>query len=313
TSKALVAAGILGSLALVQKNPMPHALYAAPWIVWLLARPGGWRSFLRLALGYLPLTLLLGAGWALLRLSLSAQDPAQGNTVYEAPWRILSVLSLRDLLITLYFRSLGLMKLAMWAVPGLLVLAVLGAKRCWQDGRVRLLAASMVLSFVGYSLFRATQGHGWGYRHLQGAWAVLPLLACGALAAREERSVEGSLPLTRFAAASAVLSLVFLNGLRLFQVDAWMERHLAQLPPLDPDRRQVCFIRPSEGYYSIDLVQNDPFLRGNTIFLKSKGPETEKTFMQEHFPNANPRSGDPNEQVWYVKPESLTLGHAHPS
>jgi len=60
--RRLTLAGVVGSLALVQSNPVPHILFALPWIAWLARRPDGRRNLLALAAGYAPLTLLLGLG-----------------------------------------------------------------------------------------------------------------------------------------------------------------------------------------------------------------------------------------------------------
>ena len=298
--RRLLVAGLIGSLALLQKNPVSHFFYALPWIVWLTVRCGGWRSLIWLAIGYLPLSLFLGFGWAALRFHFTAQSAAQVGTFYEEPWRLLSIFSARDFLTVISWRSLALLKLAAWAVPGLIVIAVIGARRGWRDARLRALAISALLTFFGYFLFKATQGHGWGYRHFHGAWGTLPLLACGLVAAKKADASKEPVPLARAAGTLSVLSLVLLNGLRLYQVDAFIDRHLGQLPPLDPDRAQICFIRPEEGYYSIDLVQNDPFLRQKTIFVKSFGPEDEKQFIAEVYPGAVQRNDTPDETVWYI-------------
>jgi uncharacterized membrane protein len=301
TSSALFLGGLVGSLALVVKNPLPHALYAMPWIAWIMLRRGERRRFVWLVMGYAPLLFLIGAGWAVLRLHLAAQAPARGYISYEVPWRLLSIVSAKAFLATAFYRCLALMKMGAWAVPGLIVLAILGAKAGWRDVRVRVMAASAAFVFGGYFLFLFPQGHGWGYRFFQSAWGTLPLLACGVVAAKRGGDCADHPPLTHVAATLALLSLVFLNGLRLAEVDAWMDRHLSQLPPWDRSHSEVCFIRPWEGYHSVDLVQNDPFLRQNTLFLKSHGRQTEKPFMAQCFPGAVPRSDDPNEAVWYVE------------
>jgi hypothetical protein len=192
------------------------------------------------------------------------------------------------------------LKVAAWSVPGLIVFAAIGARRGWKDARIRTLTFSAILTFLGYFLFKATQGHGWGYRHFHGAWGTLPLLACGLVATKKACVPEKLTPLARAVGTLTVLSLVLLNGLRLFQVDAFIDRHLDQLPILDPDRRQICFIRPEEGYYSIDLIENDPFLRSNTVFIRSSGPEDEKQFIKEFYPGAIQRSDAPNETVWNI-------------
>jgi len=58
------AAGVVGSLALALHNPVPHMLFAAPWLVWVATRQRGMR-LLALIAGYLPLCALLGLGWFL--------------------------------------------------------------------------------------------------------------------------------------------------------------------------------------------------------------------------------------------------------
>ena len=300
TPRRLVAAGFVGSLALLQKNPIPHTFYALPWIVWIVARRGGWRSLIWLAIGYLPLSLSIGFGWAALRFHFVMQNGMEDKTIYGEPWRLLTIFSARDFLSVISWRSLAFLKVAAWAVPGLIVLATIGARRGWRDARLRALAFSAIITFFGYFLFKATQGHGWGYRHFYGAWGTLPLLACGLVAVKNAGMQEEPAPLVRAAGTLAVLSLVLLNGLRLYQTDAFIDKHLSQLPPLDPERAQVCFIRPDEGYYSIDLVQNDPFLRQKTTFVKSSGPEDEKQFIAEVYPGAIQRSDAPDEKVWYI-------------
>jgi hypothetical protein len=300
TPAALVAAGVCGSLALVQTVPVPHVLYAIPWILWAVLRRGGWRSFLYLGAGYLPLSLLLGLGWAVFRVDVATQGAFGARTVYERPGRWLSILDLSVFIHTVYYRLLAFLKLAAWAVPGLVVLSIVGARHAWADRRVRTLAASALVTFGAYLLLRPLQGHGWGYRYFHGAWGVLPLLAGGFMAARAGGHLgDGYTPLVRLVAASAVLSLVLLNGLRLYEVHAFIDRHLDQLPPLDPNRTQVCFIR-GDGYYTTDLVQNDPFLRQNVLFVRSPGVNQEASFMQEHFPQAVPRSDTPKEAVWLL-------------
>lgn len=300
TPGRLLAAGFIGSLALIQKNPVPHIFYALPWIVWIAARRGGWRSLIWLAVGYLPLSLILGFGWAVLRHHLTAQGPSADNTIYGEPWRLLSIFSVSDFLKVVVWRSIAMLKLTVWAVPGLLIFAVIGARRGWKDTRIKVLTFSALLTFFGYFLFVASQGHGWGYRHFHGAWGTLPLLASGLVAVKKSDSSKKFGPLACAAGTLVVLSFVLLNGLRLYQVDAFIDRHLAQLPPLDPQRKQICFIRSEEGYYSIDLIENDPFLRSNTVFIRSSGSEDEKQFIEKFYPDAIPKSDAQSNRVWYI-------------
>src|SRR6185295_14744969 len=54
TPGRLAMAGAVGSFALLLHNPVPHALFALPWIVWL-ALQRDVRSLAALAAGYVPL------------------------------------------------------------------------------------------------------------------------------------------------------------------------------------------------------------------------------------------------------------------
>ncbi|HET9405280.1 MAG TPA: hypothetical protein VFO57_11930, partial [Burkholderiales bacterium] len=58
-------AGLVGSIALVLHNPVPHMAFALPWIVWLAFQPSRWKLLGALAAGYLPASLVLGWGWAI--------------------------------------------------------------------------------------------------------------------------------------------------------------------------------------------------------------------------------------------------------
>ena len=56
-------AGLTGSLALMLHQPAPHLLFCLPFVTWLLFRPKSARILAALAIGYLPLALVLGVGW----------------------------------------------------------------------------------------------------------------------------------------------------------------------------------------------------------------------------------------------------------
>jgi hypothetical protein len=67
-----LAAGVVGSVALALHNPVPHLLFAAPWLAWIATRHGGLRLFAAVCLGYLPLCAVLGVGWFLFSAHLLA-------------------------------------------------------------------------------------------------------------------------------------------------------------------------------------------------------------------------------------------------
>src|SRR3984957_19774965 len=141
-------AGVVGSLALVLHNPFPHTLFAAPWII-ALARSKDQRvSFYALILGYLPLTFLLGAGWLFMR-----EFVTSGNSGFNViSDNINAVFRLPDQLM-IDIRVAEIVKMWIWAVPCLFLLAMLGRLRRGDDRHVRLLTQIPLVKFVGYDLF----------------------------------------------------------------------------------------------------------------------------------------------------------------
>ena len=97
-------------------------------------------------------------------------------------------------------------------------------------------------------------------------------------------------------------SLLLGTPLRLWQVRTFIDAHLAQLPQLPRDGRQrVLFIDGSHGFYTIDLVQNDPFLEGDRWTLISFGERDDAKFIRVFFPKATRTSAGAFGSVWQVQ------------
>jgi uncharacterized membrane protein (UPF0136 family) len=292
----LVLAGAVGSLALALHNPFPHTLFALPFIAWIALRPAPLRNLLRLAAGYAPGLLVLVGGWMGYRARLTHPLETQGGLLagLDVVRRYAFTAPSLELLLK---RTMSLAELASWAVPLLLPLAVLGAVRCRENAGARLLALSAVATFVGYAFVPYDQGHGWGFRYFHGAWGTLPLLAAGAL---EGAQASGSL--RRLVVGAALCSLVLCTPLRFVQVRTFIDAHLAQLPSVPGGRGQrVIFVNPGRGSYSIDLVQNDPFLESDRWVLISHGEVADKQFMQAFFPRSRRAAAGPVASVWVVE------------
>ena len=60
------AAGLVGALALLLHNPVPHILFAAPWLIAFALDHSTRRRLIPLALGYAP-AVVVGLGWTWLR------------------------------------------------------------------------------------------------------------------------------------------------------------------------------------------------------------------------------------------------------
>jgi len=302
-----VLAGIVGSFALVLHNPLPHTLFALPWIVWLALQPRPYRRLLALAAGYVPLALAVGFGWALLLSDIQGNAliglfPFDSNPLHRIAnffwgWHIKMRTSLAapgdDVLA---MRVAELVRLWNWAVPGLPLLAGAGWWLGRRDPRLLLLGLSMISTIVGYLFIGFPQGHGWGARYLHPAWAVLPVLAAVALvrvppgaAWQRMRGYVGSL---------AILSLVFATALRAVQIHGYLDMHLANRPPALPGIRQIVFVTFDRPGYTGDLVQNDPFLRNKVWYMMSFGRAFDQSLIRSRFPDARLVSSDRRGEVW---------------
>lgn len=293
SSRRLFLAGAVGGFALALHNPFPHAVFALPWIFWLATRRGEWqRNLVWIGLGYFATALPLVIGWSLwLRQSIqvplavdilqpvAAMAPDTLERAVSVIHGFFRVLQWPDELI-IYARLGGLAKLWLWASPLLLLLA-------WWGGResklppLRLLGASALMTFFAYFMIRFSQGHGWGYRYFHSAWGVLPILgAAGAikLAAMPGEGIRWS----RALVAVTLASLVGANGLRFQQMGSFMADHLAQFSPRVPAEFRVV-LHNYRGYYGLDLIQNDPWLRGSEIVLLGEGAKG-RELVDRYFP-----------------------------
>jgi hypothetical protein len=308
TMQRAVAAGVVGSLALALHNPLPHMLFAAPWLVWVATRQGGVRLLAALIAGYLPLVALLGLGWFL----FSGHLMSEGLVSVSAPTALLNrlqqmieIFSLPNATVVLA-RLIGIAKISVWAVPGLLVLAAVGAVRWRRETLCRLFTASALLTLFGYFLVPVDQGHGWGYRYFHSAWMALPLLATAALfgPARNHTEARSQAPIFEdgetksFVATCILLSLLFGVGFRAWQVQDFMARDVSQVPQFVGTERRVVILDDRHSFYGADLVQNDPWLRGNEIRMYSHGAAADERMMAQYYPGFHRVYADRYGTVW---------------
>ena len=301
-----VAAGVVGSLALVLHNPVPHLLFAAPWLFWIVTRQGGKWLLCALIVGYLPLCAVLGLGWFLFSGHLLHEGLVTSPiAATDRLKKMIEIFSLPDSTVVLA-RIIGIAKVWIWAVPGLLVLAAAGAVRGRRDVLCRLLTASALLTVVGYFFVPVDQGHGWGYRYFHSAWMALPLLATAGLfrLARSPKEVNSPAPLFEdcetkdFVAACILLTLIFGVGFRAWQMEDFISRDLNQVPQYKGVEWQVVILDGRSSFYGADLVQNDPWLRGNEIRMYSHGASADEQMMARYYSDLRRVYADRYGTVW---------------
>jgi hypothetical protein len=290
-------AGLVGSLALILHNPVPHALFAIPWIV-AMAKDRDQRPYLLpLMLGYLP-GVGVGLGWLMFRADIASAG--QGVSVVSGvadgifAWPNTTLLNMR---------AAALAKMWVWAVPCLFVFALLGRLRHRDNRHVRLLTQSAVLTFIAYLFVRFDQGHGWGYRYFHSAWGAIPILAGCAMSDRTDAHHR----LVSFAGAAAILNLVVVMPFQMHQISEVISQHLAQLPPPKRPGNNVYFIHPRGGFYVADMVQIDPLLRERDLLLVSHGAELDTQLIRQNWPDAIKIAGGHAADQWYLGPQDQRL------
>jgi hypothetical protein len=290
-------AGLVGGLALTLHNPVPHLLFATPWLIWLTLRGDRFRLGAALAAGYLPWVIIGGFGWHQLTQGLIAAA-ADGSVtsavspIAEVKDQLSAVLRLPDAQL-LDARMVGLAKLWLWAAPATVLLAAVGFWLHRRDTRFQLLLASAVLTLIGFLFVPVSQGHGWGFRYFHSAWFVVPLFAAGAITAPSGRNA-----LSRYVQGAALVGLLVMTPFFVWEVHGFIAAHLAQLPSADHGRPRVVIISPAMGYYSQDLVQNDPFLRGPVIRMVTHGRKDDAAMMARYFPDLVMLSRNYRGSVW---------------
>jgi hypothetical protein len=307
TPRRLFLAGLVGGLALTLNNPVPHILFALPCWLWLLSLPGRWRKAACLALGYLPLALLLGVGWSYVVHTLgpavaSASAP-HGLSLEAARFygaKLLGAFERPDAF-TLWVRLLQVAKLWLWAVPGLLLLAAAGLSRArGSDGFRRialLLGAPLLTTIAGYFFIGLDQGHGWGYRYLHAAWGGLPILA--ALFVAGAPSQKSRWDWASIAGGLAFASLLIAVPARMAQTESFIRWNLDHEFAPPAVGRYVIFVKNDLFFYSIDLVQNLPG-KDRVVRLLSKGDAKDAGLMSRQFPGAQRLAADARGSIWQL-------------
>jgi len=290
-------AGLVGSLALILHNPVPHALFAAPWIV-AMTRDRDQRSYLGpLMLGYLP-GLGAGLGWAFFRSDIASVAHVGVSAVSGAAegifaWPDATILNMR---------AAALAKMWVWGVPCLFLFALLGRLHHRDSRYVRLLTQSAVLTFAAYLFVRFDQGHGWGYRYFHSAWGAVPVLAGCAMTDKAGGRSEAHLRLVSFAGAAAIMNLLIVMPFQLHQISVFISQHLAQLPTPRRPGNNVYFIHPRGGFYVEDMVQIDPLLRDRDLLLVSHGAELDAQLVRQNWPGAVKIAGGRAADQWSLGP-----------
>lgn len=296
--KSAFAAGLVGGLALIMHNPVPHSLMAIPCLLWLAWSRERWGRLAAALIGYLPLGVGIGFGWWLF-----SNNFGDGNTFMVGrnhPGLAAGLIATLKTVLTLPTESmllarwLAVCKIWIWACPGLLLALCITKQRSRQE---RFLLYAFILTFIFYLFVPFDQGHGWGYRYIHAAWGILPV-AAGALLVVANDNVR------RWGGRIALAGLLA-TPMFLWTTHATIQHELSYRLPTPEAGNWIVFIaQNTSGGYKGDLVQN-PMGKQNTRYLVSEGTEKDSALMDKFFPEAVEVQRDYRGSIWKV-PQTAT-------
>jgi hypothetical protein len=267
-------AGFVGGLALNLNNPVPHALFALPWLIWLAKDPVRRRRLVWLAIGYAP-WIAVAFVWLAATSSLTASSGDPGGSFWRDRLPLLvNVPTIR----IIWLRFWELTRVWIWGAPGLLVLAAVAWRRSAMGSAAWLLGLSFGFVVVMYAFFPDGQGLGWGARYYQAAWGALPILAAILLMRPD---MERLRPMVLIAALAGLALVV--------PVQVSYARDLANVgyPPL-----RALEVPGADLYFVVTtkwgdppITTNDPSLTGPLV-LVSYGPAADQELVDRLYPGS---------------------------
>lgn len=266
-------AGPLAFVALTLHQPVPHALFAAPFMLRYLLE----RQFARL--GWLLIWWIAAGGvvlwWSDLMTGRLPTFGANGVLYWPTAAALVVMLLHAVLLFT-------------WSSP-LMPLLLLIACRRWDERSAteRDLAAGVLLTLSFYLFFRlVTQGHGWGWRYGHQVLGSVAILAASGWP--RFRAVIGCQAAGRCLALSLVFSLAVQFPIRMHlmrqltlpfaKAGSWLRTQ--------PERYLVL---PTDSlWYGQDLVRNDASLE-RPVLLHGSGLSAEEIRSLQSEPGSTVR------------------------
>jgi hypothetical protein len=267
TPAATAAAGVIGVLALGLHNPVPHALFAAPFLFRLL-RERRWSRLLVFAVLY----SAAGIAWLVwLRAHLTSIQRDSVPHFFALPDVYSVVVQVMSLVTTMT-----------WLSPIVPVCLFVGL-RSWRtlSHDESDIAAGLVLTFGFYFLFSSTQGHGWGYRYLHPVLGNIALIA--ATGADRLATAWGQRTAVRWAVASVLLTACVQWPVRARQVSDFVLPFSRGFTLVRSPSAQVVIMDTDGLWYGQDLVRNDPFLKPPIVLrADSLTPELRRRLFERY-------------------------------
>ena len=246
----------VGVLALGLHNPMPHALFVAPFLL-RLVRERRWGRAGAAVLAY-GLGSLMWIAWLRMANPFARPDGPGLFSMFAMPNAL-----------AFWLQGLNLSLLFTWHAPLFGALAAIGLVRARRQGPVLTdVALGVAFTLLFYLFFPLTQGHGWGYRYAYQVIGSLALLAAAGtpalVSAAGARRAQGLLVASFATALLVQVPVRFYQGERFIRPYAAAYRHLSSRPA------RVVLVHEDSIWYGRDLIRNDPYLRGQPVVLAAR-------------------------------------------
>ena len=246
----------VGVLAMGLHNPVPHALFVAPFLM-RVARERRWGR-----LGAAAVTYAMGAMVWMAWLRMANPYARDGGAGMFAMFALPTLLNS-------WLQLVNFSLLLTWQAPVFGALAIVGIVRARRlDPLLADLAVGVVLTLSFYFFFPLTQGHGWGYRYAYQVLGNLALLAAAGAPALV--SVVGTRRAYRLLAASFALALLVQVPLRFVQAERFIRPWAAAYDDIEHRDADVVLVHGDSIWYNRDLIRNDPYLRGQPVVVAAR-------------------------------------------
>ncbi len=254
----------VGAVATGLHEPIFHPLFAIPFLC-LLLRERAWRRVGMYGVGYAAIAILWYAEPLYIRSLVAGPLTQDGPGGVDAVSRLLTAL-FHGYPFPLQDMAANLLRFAAWQAPMAIPLLVLGFVPALRGRPVKTaLALGIVLTLYAMMLIQTYQGHGFGYRYLQGVIGSAILVSVEGW-----RRIAGKLPgirslflRTSVAGAFVVLPIQFWMGHALYAPYAQIYHRLSR------DRADYVMIDPQVAPFIADVVRNEPDLSNRPIFLQA--------------------------------------------
>jgi hypothetical protein len=260
----------VGVLALGLHQPVPHALFVAPFMLRLLLD----RRWSRLV----PAAIVYASGAALLFAWMRFANPATSSTDTS----VLALFALPNLA-AFRLQAMNVSLLFSWQAPtvGVLMLAALAHPRRMESIQMDL-ALGIVITVGFYLFYPSSQGHGWGYRYAYQVIGSMCLLAAAALPTVVD--ALGWRMTRRWLATGTALALFIQIPMRLRDVSRFVRPFAAGTQYVRSRSAVIVLVRADSVWYGRDLIRNDPFLHYPIVVREERLSPSLISQLKQVFP-----------------------------